>query len=235
VENKKTLGRSFFNLAKTLSEQIRNLQPPKLNALQRHPTDGPLSLEGTDWSIEQPFTSEIRAAQAYKWLLSQNEYAESFRYFVTCIEQRTQRPRQIALLKMQFLEDVAAYIGLALSSPGWQPRKFSIDEKKRAVSLASELLALIEQGIGPPNPVQKETLENSLSYFSDEMDLDKREYAGSTAGQEAMLIGLARSFYRLGLVQREIVNLIDTLSVVMGFTPNRRTVQRYVNKAISTE
>lgn len=216
-----------------LMRQIRDLEPPDALHWGMESFE-PKPPSGTDWSIDDPFTSEIREHPGFIWLHRKSEYLEAYSYFEDRIQKKRHRGWYHALLQMRFLELVAGQTGIALLNPDHQPQKLSIAEKRRAVSLANELVELMRQGNRPSNYLEMQSLEQSLNSLIDELSQStSREYSGPNALQRAHLIALADSFRRLGLNMAEIVHLIDTISPVLGFTPNRRTVQRYVRKALS--
>ncbi len=135
----------------------------------------------------------------------------------------------------QFYYSVASSAALAFWDSGWKPKTFSLKEKRHAVAVATELKDLLDQGILRSNVDVSQQLEGTLDYFIAVLSQPSvREYSGKTARQEYILIRLARTFVCFHYDEKErIVELVDHISAALGFSPNHRTIQRYVSKARS--
>ena len=91
--------------------QINDLQPNGLQAgMENFEPNPPV---GTNWSINDPFTSEIPREAGFVWLHNQSEYEDAFSYFEGLLIEKGRLGWSQALSKMRFLEIVAAYTSFA--------------------------------------------------------------------------------------------------------------------------
>ena len=226
----------MIELGQMLMRQLMDLDPNNvLLYMQRVSlTFETIPPSGNNWGIENPFTSEIRDHRGFIWLHRQSEFNAAFSYFEERMQKRELQGRVHAILQMRFLQIIASQCGDALLRSDHQPRKFTKAEKKHAVDTAKEIVEVIEQGICRSNLPMRRISVQSLNSLIDNLSKPApREYSGPYALQRAHSIGLADRFRDLGLQKNEIVFLIDTVIPIFGFTPDHRSVQRYVRKAFS--
>ncbi len=76
-------------------------------------------------------------------------------------------------------------------------------------------------------------LELSLTRYRDEITVTKgtRQYSGPAARQRDMLGQLADCLLAMGLEKRHVVNVVETIAPLFGFSVGHRSVQRYVGRA----
>ncbi len=234
--DKQDIGKHLLYLSIAISQLIREIESHmwQSGVFPGPNFSDPKIPEDVDWSMDDPFTSELRSMAGFVWLMRQSDFVETSQYFSELIEKKGLRDWRCALARLGFIEAIANMGGVELRFPDWKPHKFKTSEKARIIARASDLLSYLKQGILLSDVRKQSRLEQLLVECVTEVtDSTNHSYSGPTARQEEVLTRLARSLRRLYLDNNEIVNMINALAPIFDIKLSHRTVQRYVSKSDS--
>ena len=181
---------------------------------------------------KDPFRAEICNQPGFTWLFGQPEFKLAYEHFEKKIETTKISDGEIVLLKTRFVHSFAGYGWLAFSESSSLPKTISKKKKTRAVQLAKELLAFLEEGVGRPDFIYMDAVRHPLRRFIDYLDkATPREYSADR--QKYVLTNLALRLHELGLKEKDVVILVDKGVALFNFDRSHRQVQRYVSDAFS--
>jgi hypothetical protein len=147
----------------------------------------------TSVSIET-LSKELKQHVAYRRLMQSENYVRALRIFQ---ERRASEPdpAQAAIDELRFMEHVLDWVGFSLhiAATGWRPKSVSVQQKRRALLHATQLLSDIKGGVRLKDWTANSHLEQMLVSFCQELNAPaRRDYAGH--GRERTILTSLASF-----------------------------------------
>ena len=234
MKQEQQLAENLYKLAIELAEQVnttdRSLAPP--HSLW-NVVPGSTKIKAELEKINE-FSEKIDKHPGFTWMTKKPIFKEALQYFEKEIRKIQDSEFEIARMKIRLLQAIAGSGWQLLDDLSFLPRKIPKKEKDRAIEIATELLTFVNDGVGRPDYLIVQNMEEPLIQFIHHMTMEaKREYSGPADRQREIAIRFALCLRDFGLKQSKVVELLESTFSIFGFNLGHRTAQRHVAKAFA--